>query len=100
MTAAPYRPMNPHGQIMPGTEHIRAGNRHDRRANAKSQELYQIWVEDAEGAHYPVGPKMLRDFAERFLTVINIQISKGRELQWTNPHLVKAGPTNGETLIS
>lgn len=54
------------------------------------QELYQVHVETLEGTVIPVGPRMLKEYAEGLLMAINGAVSAGREKSWSNAHLARA----------
>jgi len=51
------------------------------------QALYQVNVEQRDGSVIPVGPKMLKEYAEMFMVAIKGEIMNGREHDWSNPHL-------------
>jgi hypothetical protein len=52
------------------------------------QALYQVHVEQRDGSEIPIGPKMLKQYAEQLCFEIQKQIVAGTETFWSNPHLV------------
>lgn len=70
-------------------------NRHDRRAARKVREpLFQCFVENRDGALIAVGPRMMKQACEQFITAINLKIGDGKEKDWSNPHIVQAHALN------
>lgn len=77
-----FRPLNEIGAPVP--------NRHSRRSILSTQILHQCVVETRDGKLLPVGPKASRQFVEVMLVQINRMIAEGKELEWKNPHIIRA----------
>ena len=53
------------------------------------QALFQVRVIDREGKQMNVGPKMLKDAAEKFADAIAAQVRSGREKDWRDPIVLR-----------
>lgn len=51
--------------------------------------LFQVRVIDREGKQMNVGPKMVKDAAEKFADAIAAQVRAGREKDWRDPIVLR-----------
>jgi hypothetical protein len=74
----PFVPINAWGRLPPKP------TRQPRPA------LYQVWVRDTRRGNQPmgIGPKMIKDMADRLCSAIRGQIALGAEKQWIDPVVV------------
>lgn len=84
-----FKPVNAWGKAMPPPPRPLKPPPLIIEGEARQSWLWQVQVRLPDKRMIPVGPKMMREQAERFCAAIGYAISRGKERTWADPHLVR-----------